>query len=248
MTDEDRTAQREAEQSMIDYAPIITIPSITTLPPIGTLNNPTAKHVLQVTKWLHWQVTRNNTPGIVPLPTLIIPIPPQQVRLAKQMAKMNTLPFNQSHLFIAPPTPGVRNWGAQPTWVQPSRLTTKAMVINVPSVAQQRIVTRHAINVLTLQEKAPFNAIHVPTKLMHEASIPVKFEHYANPMVHLVTGKTISSYKQLMNNPATAEVWQTAFGKDFGSMAQGNNKTGQRGMKAMFVMTHNEVAHALATG
>ena len=97
--------------------------------------------------------------------------------------------------------------------VQPSRLTTTAPVTNVPSVAQQRIVTQHAINILTIQEKASFNAIHVLTKLMHERSIPVKFEHYANLMVQPVTGKTISSYKQLMNDPATAEVWQTAFGR-----------------------------------
>jgi hypothetical protein len=99
-----------------------------------------------------------------------------------------------------------------------------------------------------MQEKASFNAIHVPSKLMRKASIPVEFEHYANPMVHLVTGKTISSYKQLMNNPATAEVWQIAFGKDFGGMAQGNNKTGQRGTNTMFVMTRDEVAHTLAVG
>ncbi len=43
-----------------------------------------------------------------------------------------------------------------------------------------------------------------------------------------------------------AEVWQTAFGKDFGSMAQGCNKTGQKGTNAMFVMTHDEIMHALA--
>ncbi len=51
-----------------------------------------------------------------------------------------------------------------------------------------------------------------------------------------------------MNNPATAEIWQTAFGKDFGEMAQGCNKTGQKGTNAMFGMTRNEIAHALATG
>jgi hypothetical protein len=48
-----------------------------------------------------------------------------------------------------------------------------------------------------------------------------------------------------MNNPGTAEVWQMAFGRDFGGMAQGDNKTGQKGTNAMFVMTHNEIAHAL---
>jgi hypothetical protein len=47
-----------------------------------------------------------------------------------------------------------------------------------------------------------------------------------------------------MKNPATAEVWQTAFGKDFGGMAQGDNKTGQKGTYAMFFMTHNKIAQA----
>ena len=78
--------------------------------------------------------------------------------------------------------------------------------------------------------------------------LPVHFEHYANPMVHPVTGETISSYKKLMNDPATAEVWQTAFGKDFGGMAQGDNNTGQKGTNAMFVMTREDIAHAHAAG
>jgi hypothetical protein len=36
------------------------------------------------------------------------------------------------------------------------------------------------------------------------------------------------------------------FGKDFGGIAQGCNKTGQKGTNAMFVMTHDEIRHALA--
>ena len=42
------------------------------------------------------------------------------------------------------------------------------------------------------------------------------YAHYAFPMVHPTTGETISSYKRLMHDAATAEVWQTAFGKDVG--------------------------------
>jgi hypothetical protein len=49
-----------------------------------------------------------------------------------------------------------------------------------------------------------------------------------------------------MHDPATAKVWQTAFGKDFGRMAQGCNKTGQKGTNTIFVMTHDEICHALA--
>jgi hypothetical protein len=44
-----------------------------------------------------------------------------------------------------------------------------------------------------------------------------------------------------MHNPATAKIWQTAFGKDFGSMAQGNLKTGQKGENLIFVMMHAEI-------
>ncbi len=54
-------------------------------------------------------------------------------------------------------------------------------------------------------------------------------------------GETISSYKQLMNNLVTANTWQTAFGKDFGSMCQEDNKTGTKGTNAMFVMKPEEV-------
>ncbi len=43
-----------------------------------------------------------------------------------------------------------------------------------------------------------------------------------------------------MHDMATAEVWQTAFGKDFGGMAQGCNKTGQKGTNTIFVMTHDD--------
>ncbi len=45
-----------------------------------------------------------------------------------------------------------------------------------------------------------------------------------------------------MHDPVTAEIWQTTFGKDFGGMAQGNKKTGQKGMNSIFVMTHVEIA------
>jgi hypothetical protein len=62
-------------------------------------------------------------------------------------------------------------------------------------------------------------------------------------MVHPTMGKTISSYKQLMNNSVTTDTWQTAFGKDFGSMCQGDNKTRAKGTNAIFVMKSDKVDH-----
>jgi hypothetical protein len=69
------------------------------------------------------------------------------------------------------------------------------------------------------------------------------FAQVAMPIVHPTTSKTISSYKCLMHDKATANTWQTAFGKDFGSMAQGDNKTGQKGTNSLFTMTRAEIPH-----
>jgi len=66
-------------------------------------------------------------------------------------------------------------------------------------------------------------------------------KHYAHPMVHPVTGKVISSYKKAINNPRIADVWKTAFGKELGELAQGDNKTSTAGTNAIFVMSHNDI-------
>jgi hypothetical protein len=47
-----------------------------------------------------------------------------------------------------------------------------------------------------------------------------------------------------MHDPATKEVWQTVFGKDFGGMAQGDKKAGQKGTNTMFVMNQAEIQQA----
>ena len=63
------------------------------------------------------------------------------------------------------------------------------------------------------------------------------------PMVHPITGETISSYKWLMHDPTTAETWKMVFRKDFGGMAQGDLKTGHKGTNSIFIMTHDKILH-----
>jgi hypothetical protein len=64
----------EAEQRVMDDSPIITIPQITDAPPILLKHNPMAKWILRTTLRLHCRVTRNNTPGLLPVPNVIAPI------------------------------------------------------------------------------------------------------------------------------------------------------------------------------
>jgi hypothetical protein len=92
--------------------------------------------------------------------------------------------------------------------------------------------------------------VFTPNNITHKSykSMVPNYAHFASPMVQPTTGETITSYKQLMHNQETAEVWQTAFGKDFGSMAQGDNKMGQKGTNSVFVMTWDEIDTAKAAG
>ena len=60
-------------------------------------------------------------------------------------------------------------------------------------------------------------------------------------MVHPVTGDIISSYKKAINDPSIAELWKTAFGKEFGGLAQGDIKTNKAGTNAIFVMSHKDI-------
>ena len=105
------------------------------------------------------------------------------------------------------------------------------------------LISQEAINFLTECVWANSPDIFTPNKLKpkHAPACP-DLEQIAMPMVHPVTGETISSFKRLKDDPATAETWNTAFGKDFGGMAQGDNKTGQKGTNSIFVMTHAEIS------
>jgi hypothetical protein len=183
---------------------------------------------LKTTPRIHRHETRNNTPGALPLITR------ERRDRDNKVQGCRWLPHIRATLAHLTPF----------TTPSPTTFTP------IPSGARQRVVTQQAVNVLTIQEKVSMDRVFTPTALMEFAVThgPTKFEHYANPMVHPVMGETISSYKKLMKDPATAEVWQTAFGKDFGGMAQGDSKMGQKGTNAMFVMTHDEISHILHAG
>jgi hypothetical protein len=103
------------------------------------------------------------------------------------------------------------------------------------------LISQKAIAQLLVTEQPNDMTHYTPSKLHAYGLPPQNFEHYAMPMIHPITGKIISSYKRLMNDPTTAEVWMTAFGKDFGGMNQGDNKMGPKGTNAMFVMLPSNI-------
>ena len=68
------------------------------------------------------------------------------------------------------------------------------------------------------------------------------FDHIAAPIIHPTTGETISDYRQLLKEPALRKVWEKAFGKEIGGLAQGDTLTGAPGTNTIFFLTHEEIA------
>jgi hypothetical protein len=113
--------------------------------------------------------------------------------------------------------------------------------MSLPRLRNNWIISREAINNLIIDNLINDTTSFTPMTLHPPPSPPINYEHYATPMAHPTTGELISSYKRLMNNPHTAEVWMTAFGKDFGGMSQGDNKTGPKGTNGMFVLSPQDI-------
>jgi hypothetical protein len=119
---------------VIDETPILTIPRITDAPPSMQACNPTSKWALKNTPQIHRRVTRNNTPGGVPM-----------------INNNNTIPESDGLAMMPQQQRSPR------TMTQPTILTTT--VHKIPSRAWQRIMTQQAINVLTIQEKVLMNTM-----------------------------------------------------------------------------------------
>jgi len=114
--------------------------------------------------------------------------------------------------------------------------------------ANAKLISQHALNALRMKEALYAPQVFEQRNYEHHnfvENVP-NYTHFPSPMVHPMTGETISSYKRHMHDTATAEVWQKAFGKDFGGMAQSDDKTGQKGTNSIFVMTHATIKQAYA--
>jgi hypothetical protein len=104
-----------------------------------------------------------------------------------------------------------------------------------------RIISQEAINLLLTDDIDNDLTNFTPLKLQPQPVHQRNYANYAMPMVHPITSETITSYRKLMKDPVTQETWMTAFGNDFGGMSQGDNKTGQVGTNAMFVMDPKDI-------
>ena len=206
------------ESPMSEHAPIGTIQRISDAPASMKTWDPTAKQNLITMVLIHRQQTRNNTAGALPRitrtgPALIQPDCPTPMTPHQSSRKID----NTSTVIVIP----------------------LYKMLGGGARASASLISQRALTAMTLQEALAGPIAFTPQKLVPPTyTDSTNYIHLVAPMIHPTAGEIISSYKHLMHDPATAEVWQTAFGKDFGGMAQGDPKTGQKGTNSVFVMTH----------
>jgi hypothetical protein len=224
---DDNIHEVETQREHEDIAPIT---RISDAPAIMKARDPTAKRNLIKDARTHRWITRNNTPGALPTiqrvsPALILPDTSQAPSATR---KSNRVKTTTSPVIIIPPY----------------------RMLGGGTQANARLISWQALNAMTMREAHTPPLAFTPRTFVpvaYEKNVP-NFAHFASPMINPTTGETISSYKRLMNDAETAKIWQTAFGKDFSGMAQGDNKTVQNGMNSVFVMTHKEIDIAKAAG
>jgi hypothetical protein len=218
------------------------IQRVSNAPPTMLANNPTSKRVLQAKARTHQRTTWRNTPGTLPKITRLEIVPLLQANTQTQSTAphvINNMPLEATMLTV--PHLQAQKIKRVITGMVPRQLTR--LTAGDPQVRfrNSRMISQEAINMLLMDYLQNNTVTFTPAKLAPPPGPLMNLEHYAMLMVHPTTGKTISSYKQLMNNPVTTDTWQKAFGKDFGSMCQGDNKTGVNSTNAMFMMKPEEV-------
>ncbi len=168
-------------------------------------NNPMMKRVMQMKVWTHKRTTRGNTPGALPMiirPNIIEHIndtevpSPKRIRIAR-----NTHTKQAKDASVITPRQSTRLRGTKPS--------THVRFRN------SRMISQEAINLLLMDDINNDVKKFTPLKLQPQPLHQQNYAHYAMPMVHPVTGDTITSYKKLMKDPVTQETWMMAFGKDF---------------------------------
>jgi hypothetical protein len=72
------------------------------------------------------------------------------------------------------------------------------------------IIIQEVINQILIDNLHKDATYFIPLKMRPKPYACIDYKHLTMPMIHPTTGKFISSYKCLMNDPATVEVWTTA--------------------------------------
>eukprot|EP00804_Cyclotella_cryptica_P003418 CCRYP_018558-RA/>CCRYP_018558-RA protein AED:0.36 eAED:0.21 QI:0/0/0/1/1/0.83/6/0/1396 len=206
-------------------------------------SNPTAPRILRATPRLHTRVTRRNTPGLTTVPTtprrsprLNPNIPNTSVETAPTPPSQLPSPVLTGTTPVAPPRP-VQPHPPTPrdndhhTSSSPTPTFTDeddvSVVIPVSSIPMEKhppvhvqiphFISQDALHAFAYHASTPSTSNLFLPKWRQPTAIP-HLEHFANPVVHPTSGKTL-----------------------LGALAQGDNKTGAAGTNTIFFLDHTDI-------
>ena len=113
--------------------------------------------------------------------------------------------------------------------------------LNTPRMFTQQALSAFNAQALGININRPKEASDFIGRQL--SALPPDIQHFCMPVIHPVTGEHITNYMKLKNDPVTAPTWERSFGKEFGSLAQGDDLTGEKGTNTVRVMTHAEIAN-----
>eukprot|EP00804_Cyclotella_cryptica_P006990 CCRYP_007118-RA/>CCRYP_007118-RA protein AED:0.30 eAED:0.30 QI:0/-1/0/1/-1/1/1/0/515 len=184
---------------------------------VTTSTNPTDPKQLHATPRTHQRTTRHNVPNS--LPTIINPVNEHTPRRSMQLA-----PDDAPIL---------------PVYTVPS---SERLPMHSPNIIAFQAVD-HITNTVYNDSNAAWHPCAFLTSSPSDLAVraDTDIDHMCAGVVYPTTGETITSYKKLIACPLLRDVWTTAFGKEFGNLAQGDRKTGEKGTNTMFVMAHTQI-------
>jgi hypothetical protein len=200
-----------------------------------TSTNPTNPATVRAAPRVHNRTTRNNTPGRIPtnVTTNETPVPPT-VKPTETNSEGAHRAKRQRPIVPATPVNESQRRSPRLTPQQPLQQQQHVQQTKQPASPRRPAATPNFIT----QEEAS-NAMNLDSN----SQPAIDIEHFCAPVVHPITGETIHTYPKLAKDPATREVWTTAFGKEFGNLAQGDNKTGTAGTDSIFIIERDEIAN-----
>lgn len=80
-----------------------------------------------------------------------------------------------------------------------------------------------------------------PTELEMNMDAGDDMIYYCGPVTHPLTGKAIKKYQEVIKCEELRETWETAFGKEFGGLAQGDDRTGQKGTNTVIILDAEQI-------
>ena len=129
-------------------------------------------------------------------------------------------------------------------------ISSKPNSSRIPFFNHSHIISHEAVNIVTekvlygkpLYHWKPGTFVTEITTTRNK-NLDVNIEYFCAPVIHPITGKTITKYQKLVKDLVTRDIWSTSFGKEFGNVAQEDDKKKTPGTCSIFEMTNNKIRH-----